>query len=557
MLARLSAGIFGGVAGGIAVGVLEALFVLSTASTASEYQALFAAVVVYGCVGCALGLFVGFLMAPLGVVWTLGSAGAYTLSLWAVSGVLAAQAVFLALGERFGSAVPAHWWALLLGLLSVQTLMACWLGPILLTRTPLKILLRPHGTLAAVVAVLGVSAVFSFTPGRHVALGGFDAVDQGGRLADRPDLLLVLVHGLRADRGLRSFDRLAGHGVTYQRAKTHSAWSGTAVTSLWTSLLPSSHRVLEPGDALDEDADTLFEVLAEQGYATAAVVSGPQVSRSLGFDQGVRWFRSVGLGGLGESTALLSIVRRALADRRVSVAAPLEEARRFVEAQGDDRWFVTVHVGRTEAEGYDEHLAAVDEALDSFLAELEASDRWDDMAVVLTSDHGMELGEHGGMGAGATLYEELLHVPLVVKWPASTRGEVTSQVRLVDIAPTLAELGGAVSAKDWQGERLPVVTEARDRTAFAELARHGVSLSSVQRGDWKLIKGPHRTELYELGLDAHETRNRAGEAGAVQAELERELVALIKASSRQAVGASASDVDRITRERLRALGYLQ
>jgi arylsulfatase A-like enzyme len=169
---------------------------------------------------------------------------------------------------------------------------------------------------------------------------------------------------------------------------------------------------------------------------------------------------------------------------------------------------------------YDGQLAAMDVALGELLTALRARGRYDNALIIVTSDHGEFLGEHGQMGhIGQMLYEPVLHVPLVIKFPGKDRlrGESDTPVQLVDVLPTVLATTGAPAPPGIQGEALPHVTHA----SLAEedidpylVSRYGEqydrSIRVLYDGSFKLISTSRGTHmLFDLARDPHETHDLA------------------------------------------------
>jgi arylsulfatase A-like enzyme len=169
---------------------------------------------------------------------------------------------------------------------------------------------------------------------------------------------------------------------------------------------------------------------------------------------------------------------------------------------------------------YDGQLAAMDVALGELLAALRARGRYENALIIVTSDHGEFLGEHGQMGhIGQMLYEPVLHIPLVIKFPGKDRlrGESATPVQLVDVLPTVLATTGAPAPPGIQGEALPHVTHAslaeEDIDPFL-VSRYGEqydrSIRVLYDGSFKLIstsRGNHM--LFDLARDPEESHDLA------------------------------------------------
>jgi arylsulfatase A-like enzyme len=202
----------------------------------------------------------------------------------------------------------------------------------------------------------------------------------------------------------------------------------------------------------------------------------------------------------------------------------------------------------------------MDEAFGGLVAELRRLGVYDNSIIVFTSDHGEELGEHGFVGWHShTLYDELLRVPLIVRFPSARRAgrEVEGLVRSVDIAPMILETLGIASPAQFQRFSLATAL-ARGRAPASSVllwresppgdtAEH----EGLRTEDWKLVDG----RLYDLRNDPGETRDLAAEQPGVVRDLTNRLHTLLRQRPRPGTQPIVPDPE--TTEKLRALGYLQ
>ena len=216
---------------------------------------------------------------------------------------------------------------------------------------------------------------------------------------------------------------------------------------------------------------------------------------------------------------------------------------------------------------YDGDILFVDAVFDDLIANLRSRDLLDRTVVVLTSDHGEEFFDHRNWGHGQSVYNELTHVPLIVRYPERFPAgrRVDAPVMLVDVMPTVLDLAGASTPEGLAGRSLLALVAPRGtpepREAYSELLyRYGQAQALVQ-GDAKLVrmtKGEQsRTELYALDEDFRERHDLAEQAAARRA-LEARLAA-VESWTREHQGAAAAEVeiDAEMANRLKALGYLQ
>jgi arylsulfatase A-like enzyme len=215
---------------------------------------------------------------------------------------------------------------------------------------------------------------------------------------------------------------------------------------------------------------------------------------------------------------------------------------------------------------YDGELAYLDGELDRLLSELARRKDWPQMMVVITSDHGEAIGEHGDLAHGANLFGESVNVPLFIKPGRDPRAppagsELPGLLASVDVFATVLEHAripapegidgvawgrGRVRARSWL---------FRHKPAGVEDERFERELRSVVVDDWKLVqRRPGTSRLYHVASDPGELRDRADSEPERRASLEA-LLDDGKSAVTSHAGTPGADGD--TLERLRALGYAQ
>ena len=216
-------------------------------------------------------------------------------------------------------------------------------------------------------------------------------------------------------------------------------------------------------------------------------------------------------------------------------------------------------------------VESVDERVGYLLRALELSGRAADTLVVFTSDHGEGFGEHGSFLHGETLYDELLHVPLIVAGPGVRAGQrLATPVSLVDVMPTLAELLGVDCLESPTGRSFAPLLRGETPAELLDLDQYAVSplrnegADALIHGDLKLIStGRDRTlELYDLAADPGEQHDLAAERPRVAAEMLgrvrriRRHNAERREATLRAVGEPSPREEDEARKQLRALGYV-
>ncbi len=383
----------------------------------------------------------------------------------------------------------------------------------------------------------------------------------------RPSIVLISIDTLRSDRlpvyGYEGIETPAIDALRRDAILFESAWAPAPLTmpshaSILTGLLPAGHGVRDNiGYRFDTEAVAyLPRVLKEHGYATGAAVSAYVLRGAGGFAEGFDVYddqierrQRAGAGGLqrpgGET---LRAILPWLRDR------------------GDAPFFLFFHLFEPHTPyqpGYAADVVAADRVAGELLDELRRLDLYDRSAVVLLSDHGEGLGDHGEDEHGVLLYRESLQVPLLLKLPGGEHAgqSVATPVALIDVFPTVLDLADVSAAGVPVPDGLPgssLVEQIRGgaparsiyaETFFPRLHFGWSELASLYDGRFHYIEGPD-PELYDLASDPGETRNLIGEERSVAARLRQELAGY----DRQLAAPAAAGVEE--RAKLAALGYV-
>jgi choline-sulfatase len=396
----------------------------------------------------------------------------------------------------------------------------------------------------------------------------------GSISADRPNVLLISIDTLRADR-LGSYgytaartpvlDALAAKGVLFTDATSHAPLTLPAHVAMLTARYPGAYGIRVNGmGSVPASATTIAERFKGLGYRTGAVVASAVLARGYGLDQGFDDYDDQIVVSTSETLSTAELQRPADA---VTTAA-----KGWLDPRDANPWFLWVHY-------YDPHLpyaapakyraAAPDRPYDAEIAFTDAEigrllagvDRARTI-VVVTGDHGEALGEHGEPDHGFFLYDSTLRVPLIVSGPNLKPRRVAEQVRHVDLAPTLVQLAGGQAQSGDDGQSLVGLLNGESRrevpVSLAESwyprYHFGWSeLKSIRVGEWKYIAAP-KPELYDLRTDKAEARNVAAERGAVAGRLAQDLSRIAGRFEQRAVATEQPDPAAV--QRLQALGYL-
>lgn len=427
-----------------------------------------------------------------------------------------------------------------------------------------------------------------------------------------PPILLVSIDALRADLGgaaaadVPALARLAAEAESYAAHYASATWTKPSHASLLTGERPAVHGVIHGASSLDPAVATVAERLRAEGYATGGLVHDcTWLDPRWGFGRGFDSYRSLpwGAGPLGRSALDWMAAHRerpfffflhvfdAHSDfHRLPYEGP-GVTRRTVEErfglagygcrQGNcaTDLLVALDDGRVppapdEAEVlrflYAAGLRDVDGMLALLRRDLEELGLWDDLLVVVTSDHGELLLEHGRTLHGHP-WEEVARVPLWIKWPGGERAGRRVEVPTsgLDVTPTLLAAAG-VDPGGLGAGGLPGADLRRPPPRRRPLHVDDFSFQAIRLGEWKALfrpEGPDR--LFDLAADPGEERDLAA---ARQGELERlrallaaadgrdarRLARLREAAARQGEEeAAAPGLSEEEKARLRSLGYLR
>jgi arylsulfatase A-like enzyme len=389
--------------------------------------------------------------------------------------------------------------------------------------------------------------------------------------------------------------RLAARGVAFSNAVSQAPWTMPSFASVLTGKYPHEHGAYSLTGALRESEISLAEVLREAGYATHGVVSHAYLAERHGFPQGFDTYDAS--NALGHR----AITSKAVTDLSIEALERSGDAPFFLFAHyfdahyeymdqpeqpwadsyrgwlreeldydnllknrhllgpEDDRWLVDL---------YEEEVAHVDREIGRLIDWLGARGLADDTVFVVVADHGEEFRDHESFGHSTTLYEEQLHVPLIVVAPGGPAGETVDEVvetravfgTVLDVLDLdfaaaararslLRPQGGAEAGKAFSIVWLP--------DSKLEWGKH-VRLSSLRDGRWKLIRDytRDRTMLFDLESDPRELRDLSGEQSEIAARMRAVLETWTNEQQNRGGEATTVSIDPEQARMLKELGYL-
>lgn len=405
-----------------------------------------------------------------------------------------------------------------------------------------------------------------------------------------PNIILITLDTTRADRmgflgstrGLTpNLDALAQQSVIFSRAYAHVPLTTPSHATIFTGTYPQFNHLNYMGQPLTTDLPYLPALLKHRKYHTAAFVGSMIIDAknpvATGFDRGFDTYDAPFHNRVKGEDRYRSVERRA--------DAVVDRALGWVNTPRTGPFFLWVHCydphapydppppfkARYAPDPYDGEIAYTDSAIGKLLAGLRSRGLYDKAMIALMADHGEAMGEHGEHHHGIFLYDETIHVPLLIKFPRQQFAgkRVDGRVRLVDVAPTILEEVGLSVPATMQGESLlglirpegpggSTKASNADRPAYAEsdYAHRSFgwsALRSWRTGKYLYVDAPER-ELYDQNVDPASEKNLAANAPAV-AEVMQSQVNSFRQETMRAEGARAT-LSPEQSESLRALGYV-
>jgi arylsulfatase A-like enzyme len=337
----------------------------------------------------------------------------------------------------------------------------------------------------------------------------------------RKNILIVTVDTLRADYlscyghdrpTSPRIDGLAKEAVLFERGVSQAPWTLPSYSAIFSGLVCESHGVVRRNQKFGSDQVTFIEELAKAGYATGAIVSGTFTDSFWGFDQGFDDYDDLGMvvdeSDLGGTHAKGGVdptnpdAMKSAAHQRITSPEVVEKAVHWIDAHRDRRFvlfahFFDPHEDFLEHPGisekfpprkvgpdfpnpnvandpatdklralYEGEIAFTDEWIGKLLDHVRELGLWDDTIVVVCADHGEQFKEHGeNVGHGSSLFNEEVHVPLILRVPGVAPARVSSPAANLDLGPTLLELAQAAPGAEWAPQGRSLVPLLSDPTA--------------------------------------------------------------------------------------------
>ncbi|HPR62678.1 MAG TPA: sulfatase [Thermoanaerobaculia bacterium] len=391
-------------------------------------------------------------------------------------------------------------------------------------------------------------------------------------------VIVITIDTLRADHlscygyprdtspSLDAFAR--SEAVRFKEAYACSSWTLPSMMSFFTSLTPPQHGVEDRGTRLNPIVPTLATAFKVQGWNTSAFITHIYVSHIYGFEKGFDEFLELSIDWNYREGQQLR------ADQLNEAVFP------WLESHGKQKYFLYLHYFDPhfpydppspydekfsdpgydgEADGsigyllsyldrtrlmsnedlqqvvglYDGEIAYADHHIGRLFSRLKELDLWQDSLIVVMADHGEEFQDHGSVHHIRTLYQEVVHVPLLIKLPgrpsSSLRKVVPERISLLDLGPTILRLSNLSAPPSFSGRPFDSLMRepGKDRTIYARTRRHASDKAAIIRQRFKLIH-PFGTnhdpeELYDLREDPGEQRSLLQDKTEVADQLRKEI----------------------------------
>ena len=404
-----------------------------------------------------------------------------------------------------------------------------------------------------------------------------------------------------------NLDAFRKRSAIFLNAYNNENWTKPSIASLWSGVYPETHTARLATSKLPKEVFLLPEHLKKNGLKTAAFIANAVVDKQFGFDRGWDEFNNWSRNSGGNGDELYAGAAKWLETNHkkpffLYIQSVEPHTTYEVPAKYSSLYFkggysgpIGPSFGREEQVVVDNFKMKISDTdldwiralywgevtyqdvyLGKLLKKLEELGRLKDTMVVITNDHGEELREHGHMGHGWTLYDEMIRAPLSIYYPpifggsAKNGNQIEEIVEHVDVAPTIVDALGFSPLPDAEGQSLlPLVIDrpASPKPMYA-VAWSRNKQRAVRVGPWKLVTHSDKgwLSLFDLKNDPNEKKNRLKDrqiAGRLCEIYLGEALASLNKSDRlrglkktKVIPKEAAEMDAETRKKMEALGYL-
>lgn len=387
------------------------------------------------------------------------------------------------------------------------------------------------------------------------------------------NILLISIDTIRADHlscygykkmKTNNIDYLANTGIMFTKAFCQVPLTLPSHTSIMTGLYPHHHGVRNNGTYIfDKKSPTLAKILKEKGFKTAAFISAYVLDRRFGLDFGFELYDDeVPINPL--SPHQLEAERKA---EEVS-----KKALKWLKNNLNNKFFLWIHYYDPHTpyappkkyadkyeDPYDGEIAYVDDQIGLLITFLKKNNIYSDTLIIIIGDHGEAFGEHQELTHGMFLYDTTIHIPFIIKFPKFNKHKkINATVRSIDLFPTILDLLHINNYKSDGNSLIPLIKSFSRKNNLINYAEtlypnnfKWSPLFSIRTKEWKLIDSP-KPELYDLLNDPEEKANIIQK----YPEKAKKFMDLLQSIKKYEKSSASVYVDKETREKLQALGYI-
>lgn len=439
------------------------------------------------------------------------------------------------------------------------------------------------------------------------------------------NVILIVIDALRADhlgcygyekQTSPNIDAFAKEAVLFKNCYVQASWTKPSVASILTSLYPTTHGATFDASKLPGEVTTLAEILHAAGYITYGYVSNPHLKRLFNFEQGFYFYDDYlmkkdklyyfVLGRIPIFNKFIRGIVRGITGKELNyhdydnIKVANKRILPWLERYKAENFFMYIHymdphdpyspprfysdmfpytkgdMNSKDISSYDGEIRFLDDNIKELFGMLKSSENYDKTLIIITADHGEAFGEHGDFLHGHTIYQELLRVPLIIKYPRHIlKGVVIEkQVRSIDIMPTVLDVLKITYDAQLEGLSLLPLSKQDGQISFCEdifINNNHRNNTSVLQGiikdnEWKYIyteksklrdvRALGNEEIYNLINDPNELNNLVEREPEVLKRM-RNRIDFYKTYTKKKAISSSTKLDYETIQQLRSLGYMQ
>lgn len=361
------------------------------------------------------------------------------------------------------------------------------------------------------------------------------------KVPSTPNVLLIIADALRADHlGCYGYnrptspqiDKFAADALFFEKAMSNSPWTKPSMGTVFTSLYPHEHQAFSWMDNLSDECLTLAEVFRNRNYATFSIQTNSSITKKHNFKQGFQYYDEMVLEkGEIVTSHFNSWIKKHkkkpffaylhYMDTHVPYNAPQEFSQIFklkdnslftpgefqtIDVRLLGEMGLSINNKQSLVNLYDAAIKYFDYNFEKIVDNLKKLGILNKTIIILTSDHGEEFWEHDGFAHGHTVYNELLHVPLIIGYSSHLPGKhIKSHVQLLDLFPTILSLAGIKNDFELRGRDLASAALNNiqiNEEIFVEGILFGAEKKGILKDGWKLIENTgkkNKDNLHPLG----------------------------------------------------------